>query len=248
VIDLHSHILPAVDDGARSIEDSVEIARAAVADGIRLVAATPHVRDDYPTEPETIEALVEELRAVLTREEVPLDVRPGAEVALERVPLYDPATLRRFGLAGNPAYVLVEFPYYGWPLALAEVIFRLGVAGIGAVLAHPERNVDVQAEPERLRPFVETGALVQVTAASLDGRVGSPARATGLRLVDDGLAHLIASDAHSADVRTVGMRAAADAVGDAELARWLTEDVPGAIVRGEVIPPRPQRRRRWRRR
>ena len=245
VIDLHSHILPGVDDGAQSIEDSVEIASAAVADGIEVLAATPHVRGDYPTDAETMEALVAEVRAALVEEGVPLDVRTGGEIALEQLERLSGDELRRFGLAGNPGYLLVEFPYYGWPLALPDVVFDLRTLGITAVLAHPERNADVQAEPERLRPLVDAGVLVQVTAASLDGRIGRRPQSTGLQLVETGLAHLVASDAHRAGVRAIGLRAAAAAVGDADVARWLTNDVPAAILSGGALPPRPERRRRW---
>jgi len=244
VIDLHSHILPGVDDGAQSAEDSFEIARAAVADGIEVLAATPHVRGDYSTSAETMEALVDDLRGLLRREGIPLDVRRGGELALEQIGALSDAELRRYGLGGNPAYLLVESPYYGWPPALAEILLRLRTIGITAVLAHPERNPEVQAEPERLRELVDAGVLVQVTAASLDGRIGKTARTTGLRLVDRGLAHLIASDAHSAGVRAIGMRAAADAVGDPALARWLTTEVPAAILNGGPVPGRPERRRR----
>ena len=245
MIDLHSHILPGVDDGAQSLEDSVEIALAAVADGIEVLAATPHVRDDFPTAPETMETLVGEVRRALAREQIQLDVRTGAELALDYLARVPENELGRYGLAGNPSYLLLEFPYYGWPLSLPQTVFRLRTLGITAVIAHPERNAEVQADPERLRTLIDAGALVQVTAASLDGRLGRTARATGLALVEQELAHLLASDAHSASVRAVGMRAAAEAVGDEVLARWLATDMPGAIVAGSPLPPRPGRRRGW---
>ena len=241
MIDLHSHILPGLDDGARSLEESVEIGRSAVADGISLVAATPHVREDYPTEPAEMERAVEEVRAALAADGVPLELRPGAEIALDRLDHLDPDELRRFALAGNPEYLLVEFSYVGWPLDLADRLFRLRVAGFTPVLAHPERNGDVQAQPERLASLVETGTLVQLTAASLDGRIGRASRATALRLIELELAHLIASDAHHPGLRAIGMSAAAEAVEDPDLARWLTHDVPQAIVSGEALPDRPRR-------
>jgi protein-tyrosine phosphatase len=244
VIDLHSHILPGVDDGAQSVADSLEIARAAVADGIEVLAATPHVRDDYPTEAEEMESLVGELRRTLLSEGIPLDLRKGGEIALNRLDSLSPEELRRFGLAGNPEYVLLEFPYYGWPLALADRVFQLRTLGVTPVIAHPERNSEVQASPERLRPLVEAGALLQVTASSIDGRLGRGPEATGLELVERGLAHMLASDAHHASVRAVGMTGAAKAVGDRDLARWLAEEVPYAIVTGTPLPERPDARRR----
>jgi protein-tyrosine phosphatase len=249
LIDLHSHILPDVDDGARTVEESVEIARAALGDGIEAIAATPHVRDDYPTDAATMEERVREVRAALSDAGVPLELYTGGEVAIDRLVRLEREDLKRFGLGGNPNYLLVEFPYYGWPLDLAEQLFKLQVVGITPVLAHPERNADVQASPGRLEGIVEAGTLVQLTAASLDGRLGRAPRDTGLKLVELGFAHLIASDAHHPGIRTVGMAAAAEAVGDEELAHWLTDEVPRAIVADTPVPERPEgKKRRWFRR
>jgi protein-tyrosine phosphatase len=250
LIDLHTHILPGVDDGSETLADALEMARAAVADGIRAVAATPHVRDDYATEPGRMERGVAELRAALAEAEIPLDVLPGGEIAIDRLPLLSEDEIGRFGLGGNPDFVLLETPYAGWPLALPEQVRALTSRGVVPVLAHPERNPDVQRDPERLRPLVLMGVLCQVTSASLDGRIGRQARRAGILLVETGLAHLVASDAHAPDIRGIGMAAAAASVGDDSLARWLTHDVPAAIVGGTELPPRPRtepRRRLFRR-
>ena len=222
------------------------MARAAVADGITAVAATPHVRDDYPTTPETMERSFAELRAALARERVPLDLYAGGEIAIDRLRTLDAETLRRFGLGGNPSFLLVEFPYTGWPLELPERVFRLQADGITAVIAHPERNREVQEAPERLSQIVRAGGLVQLTAASVDGRLGTSARRTASRLIELGLAHLIASDAHAPSLRAIGMSSARRAVGDRPLAEWLTRDVPAAIVDGRELPHRPFRRGWWR--
>ena len=246
MLDLHSHILPGLDDGARTLEDSVEIARAAHADGIEVIAATPHVRDDYPTSADTMESRVAEVRRALADASAGVELRPGGEIAVDWLPRLSRDELGRFGLAGNPRYVLVEMPYYGWPLELPDEVFHLRTAGITPVLAHPERNATVQENPERLRPLVETGALVQLTAASLDGRLGRTSRETGLKLLKLGFAHLVASDAHTAGIRQIGLSAAVRALGDDVLARWLVRDVPAAIVSDERLPPRPHRAgRRW---
>jgi protein-tyrosine phosphatase len=249
VIDLHSHILPGVDDGAATFEESIAIAAAAVSDGIEVLAATPHVRSDFPTAAGTMERLVAELQEELAARAVPLRLQPGGEIALDWIDELGLAELRRFGLGGNPDCVLLEFPYAGWPLGLADRVFSLAAAGLTPVIAHPERSSDVQQAPERLEPLVRSGALVQVTAASLDGRLGRRTQRAALDLVRGGLAHLIASDAHSPAVRGIGMSAAAEAVGDPRLAAWLTREVPAAIVAGEPLPARPatppRRRRAW---
>jgi protein-tyrosine phosphatase len=244
VIDLHSHILPGVDDGPATIEESLEIARRAAADGVRVIAATPHVRDDYPTQAGTMERLVAELRAAIATEGIPVDVRPGGEIAIDWLDRLPDDDLVRFGLGGSPHYLLLEFPYAGWPLSLHEWVFRLTTREITPVIAHPERNADVQADPEELRPLVDAGALVQVTAASLDGRIGRSSRAAASALIEKGLAHLLASDAHTPDVREAGLLPAVEAVGDADLARWLTLDMPMAIVTDAPLPRRPETKKR----
>jgi protein-tyrosine phosphatase len=243
VIDLHSHVLPGLDDGAADLDDALAICRAAAGDGITVLAATPHVRDDYPTTPGQMETALADLRKAAGEL---LRLVPGGEIDLEQLdrPV---AELRRFALAGNPHYLLVETPYVGWPLDLAERLFRLRAQGITPVLAHPERNQQVQARPELLEPIVEGGALVQLTAASVDGRVGAAARACAATLLERGLAHLLASDAHAPSVREIGMSAAAAALDDEPLARWLTVEVPRAIVEDARVPTRPQAARPRRR-
>jgi protein-tyrosine phosphatase len=119
------------------------------------------------------------------------------------------------------------------------------------IIGHPERNREVQERPGLLAPLVAGGTLVQLTAASLDGRLGRASQRTALALLKDGAAHLIASDAHGAAVREAGLADAVAAVDDAPLARYLTEEVPAAIVAGDTLPMRPDRtatRGLWRRR
>jgi len=246
VIDLHSHVLFAIDDGPPTLEGSLAICRAAAADGITVLAATPHVRDDHPTRPELME---ERLAAVQDAAGDLIRLVPGGELDLAEL-ARPREELLRFALAGNPRYLLVETPYYGWPLGFADQVFRLATSGITAVVAHPERNGDVQARPELLEPLVAAGALVQLTAASVDGRLGRRARETSHTLLERGLAHLLASDGHEATIRAIGMAGAAASLGDEALARWLTVGVPGAIVDGSELPPRPpsEPRRRFGRR
>jgi protein-tyrosine phosphatase len=243
LIDLHSHVLPGLDDGARDLDGALAICRAAAEDGIDVLAATPHVRaHDYPTTADQMEAALAELSAAA---EGIVRLVPGGELDLEELsrPVDE---LRRFALAGNLRYLLVETPYVGWPLDIADRFFDLRASGITPVLAHPERNGDVQAQPELLEPLVATGTLVQLTAASVDGRLGGRTRACARALLDRGLAHLLASDAHAPSVRAIGLRGAAEAVGDDALARWLTEGVPRAIVDGTPLPPRPEAAKRKR--
>jgi protein-tyrosine phosphatase len=246
VIDLHSHILPGVDDGAVDLAGSLDILRAAAEDGIAKLAATPHVRDDYPTTAATMEQLVDEVSAAARDEGIPVELLRGGELDIAMIDVLDDAELRRFGLGGNPRLLLVEFPYIGWPVGLRERVFQLATRGYEVVLAHPERNGNVQQQPERLRPLVEAGVWVQLTAASIDGRLGRRPEACAHALLDARLAHVIASDAHAPAIRAIGMTSAAAAVGDDALAAWLTNHVPAALLAGSAVPPPPEQRRRSR--
>ncbi len=252
MIDLHTHILPGLDDGPDTLEESVELARAFVAEGVTIVAGTPHVRYDHATSVEAMEAARARLRAALEAGGIPLDVRGGGEVAIDELELLNDHALAGFGLAGNPGLVLLEFPYYGWPLPLETIVYGLRERGIVPVLAHPERNAEVAENPERLRPVVQAGAYVQLTASSLDGSAGSALARCAKRLLETGLAHILASDWHGKTVRRSGLRAGAAAAGDPALAVWLTETVPRALIEGSPPPPRPSvavppRRRLWHR-
>jgi len=242
MIDLHSHVLPGVDDGARSLDEACELVGLLRADGVRTIAATPHVREDYPTAAETIERGVAALNAELGRRGIDVEVVTGAEVALDPASTLDFDSLVRYSYAGRGAYLLVEFPYTEWPLALHGVLHRLLGMGLTAVLAHPERNHAVQRNPQRLGELVATGALVQVTSSSVLGTFGSASRRCALELVRSGLAHLFASDAHDPVSRDVRLSRAAAATGDPELGAWLTELVPAAILAGEALPERPEAR------
>jgi protein-tyrosine phosphatase len=248
VIDLHSHILPGLDDGVESPEEARELARLSAGEGIEAIAATPHVRGDFPTTVEQMEQGVAAVRADLAEAGIELEVLHGGEIALERLGELTPDDLERFTLAQTGRYLLLETPYFGSPLALVPAVRSLRDSGLTAVVAHPERNADVQRRPQLLESLVELGALVQITAASLDGRFGKPSRSAAKQLLRQRLGHLIASDAHGPRLRDAGLSAAVEAVGDAGLAHYLVDEVPRAIVLGAPVrpPPRlPGRRLRW---
>ena len=151
----------------------------------------------------------------------------------------------RFGLGGS-RWLLVETPYVGWPLDLGERLFRLRVHGFGVVLAHPERNADVQERPELLEPLVAGGTLVQLTAASVDGRLGHAPHDVRERCSSAARAPHRERRSRAGHPRDRPVAAVA-ALRDDELARWLTDDVPRAILRDTETPTRPvtRPRRRW---
>ncbi|HEX3237672.1 MAG TPA: CpsB/CapC family capsule biosynthesis tyrosine phosphatase [Gaiellaceae bacterium] len=240
MIDLHTHVLPGLDDGTRSLAEARELALEAAEDGVTALAATPHVRDDWPTTPDTMEDAVAELREDFARHGVPMQVLHGAEVALDLLWAIPPEDLPRLTIAQTGRYLLLEVPYRGWPFAFESAVMRLLELGVTPLLAHPERNPEVQDRPDRVRGVVEAGALVQVTAASIEGSRDRAAQAAARRLLDLGFVHVIASDSHGPHIARQGMAEAAAALDDPVLARYLTVDVPGAIAAGEPVPARPQ--------
>jgi protein-tyrosine phosphatase len=236
VIDLHTHILPGFDDGVRSLEEARELAQEAQAEGVSVIAATPHVRDDYPTSPERMERGVDALRADFAECGIDVKVVRGGEVAIERLWDLPQDDVRRFTYGGAGRYLLVEFPYYDWPPLLEATLLQLRESGIRPLLAHPERNDAVQADPSLLDAVVREGALVQVTAASLSGRLGTRSQAAALHLLELGLAHVLATDSHGPHVAgRGGLAAAAAALSDAGFARRLTAEVPAAILAGDDL-------------
>jgi protein-tyrosine phosphatase len=239
VIDLHSHILPGVDDGARTLEEARDLGRLAAEDGVEAITATPHVRADFPTSVERMERGVQELRGDFARHDVPVRILEGGEISLDLLWEVPHDDLVRFTLAQTGRYLLLEFPYRGWPLALESAVPALVDGGLTPLLGHPERNPDVQDHPERLGSLVEAGALVQVTAGSLAGSLDRSSQATAQKLIRLGLVHVLASDSHGPHIREGGMAAAAEAVGDPELARYLTQEAPAAIIAGNSLPAAP---------
>ena len=246
MIDLHSHILPALDDGVADIEQSVAMARAMVADGVEVVVATPHVRDDYPTTPRQMQDALERSRDAIAAAGVPLTVLPGGEIAIDALVQLSAADRAAFGLGGRESLLLVETPYYGWSTAIALSLNALLEQAITPVLAHPERNPTVQDRPELLEPLVRAGCVVQLTAASFEGRFGRRAAAVARDLVERGLGHVVASDAHTPDGRG-GLGRLGATIEDDALAHWLTAVVPAALLAGEPIVEPPVARRRQRR-
>jgi protein-tyrosine phosphatase len=239
VIDLHCHVLPGIDDGPASIEDSVAMVRAAARAGTRMMVATSHVSLRYRNDAATIERLVGELNGRLRAEGVPVEIRPGAEIAVAHVGELDRSGLFELGLGGGP-WLLLEPPFARAFTRLGPILLDLQRRGHRIVLAHPERCPVFHREPELLETLVDAGALTSLTAGSLVGAFGRDVRRFALELVRAGMAHNVASDAHDELKRPPSIAAELERAGLEPLAAWLTEEVPGAILAGEEIPPRPE--------
>lgn len=204
IVDVHSHLVPTGDDGVRTIEEGLELCRVALEHGTRVLYATPHVHAHWDSYPLTAERLAhyEEAFPVMRAEcaTFGLDLRRGFEIYPGALPAS--ADVREFALTGSGGY-LIEFPG-SWtgepdPLGLVwEEAERAERAGLLPVLAHPERNAEIAADPQRVARFRERGWLIAPNAMSLDGRHGPQALETVWQLLDLGFGDLVASDSHRA--------------------------------------------------
>jgi protein-tyrosine phosphatase len=241
LIDLHCHVLPAVDDGPRTVEEAVALARGARDDGITTIAATPHVDASHPgVDSATIGAGVRALQARLNLAGVDIRVVSGAEVSGPRAVELDDAELRKLTLGGGP-WLLLECPLMATLTpGFATVARSLVRRGHDVLLAHPERSPLFQRSPQLLDELIGEGMLAQVTAGALSGRYGRTVRDLARRFVQQGSAQVVASDGHGAHRPA---RIAEDLVSagiSPSLAAWLAHDVPAALLAGDQLPSRPE--------
>jgi protein-tyrosine phosphatase len=198
-VDLHFHLLPGVDDGPATMEESVELARAAAADGTGAIVATPHVRHDFLTDVSDLPDRVREVRERLATECVPVRVLCGAELGHEMVGRLTQADLDTVAIGPPGArWVLVETPFEGIGESVHAAAEELRDRGFGVVLAHPERSDAVLADDAiAVRRERSHGTAVQVNATSLTGAHGRAAEAAAVALMRHGRVEALASDAHS---------------------------------------------------
>jgi protein-tyrosine phosphatase len=234
VIDLHAHLLPGFDDGPGDWSEALEMCRIAAADGITMIAATPHVSEVFPNSRQRIEEAVVELRRRLEVAGVPLALVAGGDYHVRP----DLAPQNVLTLGGNGRYFLLEFPHQVLPPRADAFIGTLIERGLTPIVTHPERTASIQRDRRQLRPLLKAGALVQVTAGSLLGHFGSQAAATATWFLKQGWVHLLASDAHWARQRVpqlAGGLSAATRVLGAAAARALVETNPRAILEGSDL-------------
>ena len=236
MIDLHCHILPGVDDGPADLADSLAMGEQAVADGIATICATPHIRHDHDVRIDELAGRVAALNAELEARSIAVEVIAGGEVAETAVDGLDDDELRAVALGGR--WILLE-PAPG-PLgdSLAAAAADLRRRGFRSLIAHPERHAGADLG-DRLAALVDSGCLVQVTAALL---ASGPASEPMLSLARRGLVHVLGSDSHSSRAgRAVrisdGLDRLADLPGLLPHLDWVAELAPAAILRGEALRP-----------
>ena len=243
MFDIHNHLLPGVDDGAKTIEVSVEMARMAVADGISHMVASPHANDVYTYDRSGHEAAISELRSRLQSEVIPLELSLGCDFHLSFENVQDALAHPTRYTIGTTPYLLVELSQYGVPPYMADSMMHLGSAGLRPILTHPERNPILQQDLEMVLRWIRQGVVMQITANAVTGSWGERARRAALWLLEHRAVHVLASDAHDTQRRVPKLSEARDLIAQTygmELANMLVEGNPRAIVQGEPLPYFPE--------
>jgi protein-tyrosine phosphatase len=242
MIDIHAHILPGVDDGAKNWEESLDMARMAVNDGIRVMVATPHLFKGRTIDlkqlngKEAILQHVAQLQQRLSEASIPLEIIPGCDFPLgvESLELLDAGQALTINDANR--YLLLELPDTSLPPATEEICFYLQSKGLTPIITHPERHLILQEMPHKLKRLIDLGCLVQMTGNSLTGKFGRRVKKISQQLIKLGYIHLLATDAHGPKVRPPLLSQAVTElsrlVGE-NRARAMVHDLPGKILAGE---------------
>lgn len=235
MVDIHCHILPGFDDGADSMETSLQMAEMAVAEGVTHVVATPHANSEYDFLREAVQERRSELQSKLGER---ISILTGCDFHLSFENVNElRADPRRFTL-NQGEYLLVEFANFSIPASLDQTLHELKLLGLHPIITHPERNPLIRSQWERLWGWLQQGCYVQVTAQSITGGFGRKAQEAAEVLLDANAVHFVASDAHNLTTRPLRLRAAFDAVAESrgeDVARALFEGNPRAAVESAAL-------------
>jgi protein-tyrosine phosphatase len=241
VVDIHSHILPEVDDGPKSWDVSVAMCKMAAADGITHQVATPHANDRYHYDREYLKGLVAKLQESIG--DTP-KLGLGCDFHLSYENLQDALVNPARYAIESTRYMLVELSNYSVPAQTTDSFLKLGDCGITAVITHPERNPILRENPQRVVEWAEQGCVIQMTGSALTGFWGERVRRVAQWLLERSAVHVLSTDAHDTEKRipilSTAREAAAEIVGE-EIAHALVETNPRAIVEDKPLPyfPRP---------
>lgn len=242
MIDLHCHLLPGIDDGPETMEESLALAQSAVDQGITHVLCTPHHNNGrYENPKASIIAAVAELQIALDETQIPLTVLEGQEVRMTGELIEDLNEDNLLFTDLNDTYLLIEFPSADVPAFSETLLFELRGMGKIPVIVHPERNRFFMEDPDRLIPFLEMGCLAQLTAPSIVGIFGKKIQKIAHEMVERNLVQMVASDAHGVNKRPFSLREAYEEIErkygnqTVQLMKQVTKD----LVNGDEVeyPP-----------
>lgn len=197
MVDIHSHVLPGIDDGAKDMEMSLEMLRIAASSGIKKIIATPHYyRGYYENKYEDVYRLAGEVRNIAYKSGIDIEIIPGQEVLLDKytLQLYREGIIR--GIAGTK-YILIELPMNAISKDTLDIIYELKIEGVRPIIVHPERYMYIQEKPSTINQFIEEGCLFQINGPSIKGIFGRSVQKTAEILIQHGVCDFIASDAHT---------------------------------------------------
>lgn len=238
-VDIHCHLLPGIDDGAKSWDESLAMAQLAVDEGTRTVIATPHQLGNFAhNNGDAIHSLAAEAQQRFDAAGIPLQVLPGADVRIEPEMISRLVSGDVLSLGDLRKHVLLELPHELY-LPLEPVLAELSRRKMVGVLSHPERNQGILRQPDVLAPLVDAGCLLQITAGSLCGTFGPKCQEFCEWLLAEGLVHFVATDAHGPKSRRPLMRRAFDRVVELcgeETAIDLCSKNPSCVAEGQVVP------------
>ena len=239
MIDLHCHLLPGIDDGPETLEQALELARIAVANGITHSVVTPHIHPGrWENDAASILQNLETFRAAIANAGIPLQLGFAGEVRLgvEVLEMVQEGRIPFYGKFEGKRVFLLELPHSHVPPGSDKLVRWLLDQGILPMIAHPERNKEIMRRPDKIQPFVELGCLFQLTASSVAGLFGEPAFETARILLERGCVTILASDAHNAEHRPPqldhGRDTAAEIVG-MEIAHAMVTTRPAELVKGQ---------------
>lgn len=240
MVDLHCHILPGLDDGAKTMEDSLAMAESAIADGITHVVATPHASSEFAFDYARVKAAREELQSRLGDR---LCLATGCDFHLNPENIASLKVSPEQYCINQRDYLLVEFNEFSIPPAMDQMLHNLQLAGLRPIVTHPERNTILRTQPERLVRWARVGCYSQVTAGSLLGVFGPAAKSDSLAWIAQGLVQFVSSDAHNMRSRPLILRPAFDLVAKqfgSEISQALFVDNPLAAFEGRTLPYVPE--------
>jgi protein-tyrosine phosphatase len=245
MIDIHHHLLPGLDDGARTLDVSLAMVEMAIADGITHIACTPHASHHYNFSPERNATLFAELQDAVNQRfgDQTITLGLGCDFHLMFDNIEDAQRHpTRYTINGHN-YLLVEFPDAAISPNTAQTFYQLSLSGMTPIITHPERNLILARQPERMSEWLKAGALIQVTASSLTGRFGPMAEQAAAWLMDHRWVHFLATDAHNTESRPPLLRPAFDMVAeryDLATAERLCITNPRAAFYGDALDAQPE--------
>ncbi|MFA9559321.1 tyrosine-protein phosphatase [Evansella sp. AB-rgal1] len=250
MIDIHCHIVPEVDDGPKSIEESMALARLAVSESIHTIIATPHHNSTYTNERSTIIPAVESLNEALRKEGIDLTIVPGQEPRIfgeiiEAIQHGEILTLN-----DKNKYFFIELPFDQVPRYTEKLIYNAQLQGVAPIIVHPERNAELLERPELLYRLVKNGAITQVTTSSITGHFGKKIKKFTEEMIEADLAHLVASDAHNTSSRAFRMEESFSIIekkyGLSLITQW--RENAALVLEGKHVymePPKRIKQKKW---